>query len=56
MTELVYELEDLGNYAILTNSLASIKEDFKEERVEEVWKTWIPLMVCSSRKFQELMT
>jgi hypothetical protein len=36
MNELVYELEDLGNYAILTNSLAPIKEEIKEERVDEV--------------------
>ena len=31
MNELVYELEDLGNHAILTNFLAPIKEEFKEE-------------------------
>jgi hypothetical protein len=36
MNELVYEMENLGNYAILSNSLAPIKENFKEERVDEV--------------------
>jgi hypothetical protein len=29
----------LENYAILSNYLASIKEEFKEERVDEVWDT-----------------
>jgi ribonuclease HI len=38
MNELVYEMEDLGNYAILSNSLAPVKEKFKEERVDEIWK------------------
>jgi hypothetical protein len=33
MNELLYEIEDHGNYAILSNSLAPIKEKFKEERV-----------------------
>jgi len=39
MNELVYEMEDLGNYAILTNSLTPTKEEFTEERVDEVWDT-----------------
>jgi hypothetical protein len=38
MNELVYETEGLGNYAILSNSLAPIKEKIKEEKVDEVWK------------------
>jgi len=38
MNELLYEIEDHGNYAILSNSLAPIKENFKEERVSDIWK------------------
>jgi len=36
LSVLVYEIGDLENYAILTNSLAPIREEFKEERFDEV--------------------
>jgi hypothetical protein len=35
--ELKYKEDDLGNYAILSNSLGPIEEEVKEERVNEVW-------------------
>jgi len=36
MNELVYEMGDLGNYVILSNSLSPIKENFKEEKVDDM--------------------
>jgi hypothetical protein len=38
MNEFVYHMNDIGNYAICSNFLAPVKEKFKEEKVDEVWK------------------
>jgi hypothetical protein len=35
--EIKYREDDLGNFAILSNSLAPIEEKIKEERVDEIW-------------------
>jgi ribonuclease HI len=38
MNEFVYHVSDIGNYAICSNFLAPVKEKFKEEKIDEVWK------------------
>jgi hypothetical protein len=34
---LKYRDDNLGNYAILSNSLVPIEDEIKEERVNEIW-------------------
>ena len=38
--EFVHCTDNFGNYAILSNFMASIKENIKNERVDEVWQTY----------------
>jgi ribonuclease HI len=38
MDEFVYHMSDIGNYSICSNFLAPVKEKFKEEKIDEVWK------------------
>jgi hypothetical protein len=35
--KLKYKEDDLGNYAILSNSLGPIEEEINEEKVNEIW-------------------
>ena len=36
--ELKYKTYDLGNYAILANSLGPIEESNEDERVNQIWR------------------
>jgi hypothetical protein len=38
MNEFIYHVRDMGIYSICLNFLAPIKEKFKEEKIDEVWK------------------
>jgi hypothetical protein len=38
MNEFIYHVTDMGSFSICSNFLAPIKEKFKEEKVDEVWK------------------
>jgi ribonuclease HI len=38
MNEFIYHVSDMGSYSICSNFLAPVKEKFKEEKIDEVWK------------------
>ena len=38
LNEIVYHMSDIGNYSICSIFLAPVKENFKEEKIDEVWK------------------
>jgi ribonuclease HI len=38
MNEYIYHVSDIGNYAICSNFLSPVKDKFKEEKVDEIWR------------------
>jgi hypothetical protein len=54
MNEFVYHMSDIGNYSICSNFLAPVKEKFKEEKIDEVWKMHFDGAHSRSGKGEEL--
>ena len=48
--EFVHCTDNFGNYAILSNFMAPIKENIKYEKIDEVWKMYFDGGYSKSRK------
>ena len=48
--EFVHGTDNFGNYAILSNFMALIKENIKDENIDEVWKMYFDGANSKSRK------